>query len=533
MPITNFTRVLSTSTFAQCTIRVCLLRRAVYCITLLYLSLPVLIFIHGWIRQPIAGVLIVSLGIVLYHAIKVALRDDGGTTDRFSGKTFSIIQLAGCLLPVIIMVCVSGVGGWGDQDDDWHKHNAILRDLSFSSWPVKYDTAEGPLLLVYYTAYYLPAAIIGRMFNLQSAHTVLFLWTIVGAGLSILWVLILSRSHPVWCGLIFVLFSGMDVVGAAIVNRLHLDHIEVWGKFWQYSSNAALFFWVPQHALPGWLLTALVVDDAQAHRLHQTGVEYLALSLLWTPFVTIGLLPLIISIWIREYVLGRYSLRKLLTWHTVHAILLGGACVAYFAARFEPYPMSASVAMLPQGQFEFMPMFQYRNFFRYVVFLLLEFGMLHCLIYIAQWKNFVQFHPFAILFCSSTIILTVLPWFRYGFYNDLVMRASIPSLFITLLGTLWGIQALQKKNFQQALKIILTGVLIVGSINAMIEFKRHCKGIVQRGSLMMSPQFQESPRVIDLPQHGYHTAFNFMAQYVGAADSWFVKYLAKPLHDNK
>ncbi len=54
---------------------------------------------------------------------------------------------------------LSGIGGIGFQHYDWNKHNAILSDLVRESWPVGYTYYGRPVALVYYIAYYLPAAL--------------------------------------------------------------------------------------------------------------------------------------------------------------------------------------------------------------------------------------------------------------------------------------------------------------------------------------------------------------------------------------
>ena len=58
---------------------------------------------------------------------------------------------------------ISGAGGVGYQDSDWKKHNALMKDLQERSWPIVYTRDGVPLPLVYNIAYYMPAALAGRI----------------------------------------------------------------------------------------------------------------------------------------------------------------------------------------------------------------------------------------------------------------------------------------------------------------------------------------------------------------------------------
>src|SRR4051812_34582275 len=82
----------------------------------------------------------------------------------------------------------------------------------------------------------------------------------------------------------------MDVVFGAILRHNYGDW---WAEYWQYSANYSLLIWVPQHMLPGWLITAVIVDELeQGAGLSLVGFAA-GLSGLWSPFVTIGLVPVV------------------------------------------------------------------------------------------------------------------------------------------------------------------------------------------------------------------------------------------------
>ncbi|MCA9417857.1 MAG: hypothetical protein KC917_16380, partial [Candidatus Omnitrophica bacterium] len=121
----------------------------------LYLSLPYLLFFWGWLWLPYALLATVALLIGLASAIlggRSEAREDG---PRAWGSWRRVLFVA---VIALVWVALSGIGGLGFQNPDYPKHNAVLKDLIEKDWPVVYGEGEGARALVYYFAYYLPAA---------------------------------------------------------------------------------------------------------------------------------------------------------------------------------------------------------------------------------------------------------------------------------------------------------------------------------------------------------------------------------------
>lgn len=65
--------------------------------------------------------------------------------------------------------------------------------------------------LVYYIAYYLPAALLGKLGGWLWAHQVLFVWSWIGLILAMLWFIILNRRAAFTVVLLFdILWSRRD-----------------------------------------------------------------------------------------------------------------------------------------------------------------------------------------------------------------------------------------------------------------------------------------------------------------------------------
>jgi hypothetical protein len=146
------------------------------------------------------------------------------------------------LLTALLLLGMSGVGGYGYQDTDWLKHNAVLKDLIERPWPVVYRLGGQDVPLVYYVAFYLPAAFLGKLGGWFLANQVLFGWSLIGLILVMLWFLILNQRAAFTVVLLFVMFSGLDIIGELVATSavaairpearplLRWDHIEQWLK---------------------------------------------------------------------------------------------------------------------------------------------------------------------------------------------------------------------------------------------------------------------------------------------------------------
>lgn len=233
--------------------------------SLIYLSLPYAIFFVGWLKGYFALLCLALVVLPLFTCMREIDQIVGTERSQPHASVLSLHHLILVFAVSLLLLGVSGVGGYGYQDTDWLKHNAILKDLIERPWPVGYRLGGQSVPLVYYIAYYLPAAALGKLGGWSLTNQVLFAWSWIGLILAMLWSLVLNRhaaSPLVW---LFVVFSGLDVIGELAVTPavvalrpeaspfLNWNHIEQWAIGWQYSSNATLLFWVPNQALAGWI----------------------------------------------------------------------------------------------------------------------------------------------------------------------------------------------------------------------------------------------------------------------------------------
>lgn len=441
-------------------------------LSILYLGVPLLLFAYGWLRLPYAILIALLLAaMVVVHYKKTPDRE----ITAFRGKRVIVIASVICLA---LWVIISGSGNLTQQTTDYNKHNALMHDLVTYHWPVGYTNGSSQYPLVYYVGYYLPAAAVGKV--VHSEHLAIFallLWTIAGILLAYYWLIRLCGKPTIALLVIFVLFSGMDIIGHLLLHN-HLNTSPIistgadleWYSFlsnMQYPSDTSQLFWAPQHAISAWLIGSMLAAAIVEKREWLTGILLFVLSLLWSPLVSIGLIPLVLL----QIVLGRRQLKKPLTY--VNTLLALVPCLViglFFLAGSAKQPLETFLIYAPNH-------WNLANKLLVLgVFIAMEFGLLSLVMARYIWHQ--ENREWKALFLVSVIFLTVLPIFRYGLYNDLVMRSSAPCLLIIMVLLVRNLNF----NFATALKgrdtimhSLLIGMVALGTITAFVEFNTHLK----------------------------------------------------------
>ena len=97
-----------------------------------------------------------------------------------------------------------------------------------------------------------------------------------------------------------VLFSGCDIIGNLLQVPRFLaqwnitQHLEWWADRYQYSSMTTQLFWVPNHALGGWLVIGLLLRAERGSRLESVLPIVVAAVALWSPLAALGVVPFVL-----------------------------------------------------------------------------------------------------------------------------------------------------------------------------------------------------------------------------------------------
>ena len=169
-------------------------------IAFLLLALPTLVFVVGflkwWVALPVAALLVFAY---VWSIRRERQAEEEEYQLRLRPWQFLL------LLGLMALWCfLSGLGNLYYQSSDWGARNAIFRDLIRYDWPVIYDVSD--TALVYYIAFWLPAALFGKLAASMGAdlghafavgNAALLVWSILNMLLIVLLVLLHVRAHSV------------------------------------------------------------------------------------------------------------------------------------------------------------------------------------------------------------------------------------------------------------------------------------------------------------------------------------------------
>jgi hypothetical protein len=427
-------------------------------LAIVYLTLPLAIFLVGWLEAWAA----VPLMACLAYALKplLAAMPVGERRLPITAMHLTVAALIGCGWTVF-----GGTDHLVYANADWHIRDAVLHDLVASSWPVGYGTLDGKeSLLRTPLAYYLPAALVGKWTGLPMAHMAMAVWTAIGATLFLLQVLSLMPSRAgvvAMAAAVVVLFSGLDVIGCLLdIPRLfaHWDiarHLEWWAGSYQYSSMTTQLFWVPNHALGGWLAIGLLYRDRRSTPLESMLPIVVVAVVLWSPLAALGIVPFALWKAVSSMVSERsWNLLDPRVW--APALAIGVVVAAYLTLDSGRIPKGWTVDTGGVGAVAM-------GLLRQAQFFLLEAGLIGFAILSIRRSSQVVL---------ALVILSLLPLFKFGPANDFVMRTSIPSLTVLAIGACLALSqdALQSGALRK--KVVLGCLLAVGAVTPFQEFAR-------------------------------------------------------------
>ena len=470
----------------------------VHRLTIIYLMLPVVVWLVGWFEWWLGVPLSALLALGLWQAIGPARA--GFNWHTFFGALRSALRPTNVALLLIAFgwVMVTGAGGVFDvQNHHWDKHQAIFLDLSRGNWPVYLPTWTPDLsvylseevsrpgsLLRYYLGYYMVPGLLGKWFGPAALNLAVPLWTWFGVALMLL---LFTRCHRGWnvlvAAMILVFFSGMDIVSVILfegwewlelgfawegwpvisLGRKSLDPGIQEGVRVLFLSHFVGLMCLPQHFIAGALSTLLIVQLRRHGRFLAVSGVVLAASTFWSPFIAIGLLSLAAVMLIEN------GLRRFLQWQNLLlALPLAGLLFFY---------LSSGIGEVDRGWIWTIHSGDMPKVIQVLLILYFtEFAVLAILLFLLKSQLRRD-----LLFFASLVTLLLLPMYSYGYHNDLVLRGQIPALFLLsyYCASLFGERSLDKtakwakRNW--GLVGILVAVLSIGAVSPIFDLVRISK----------------------------------------------------------
>lgn len=421
-------------------------------VSYLYLIIPYIIFSIGWMK-PIFSIPFVLILLYIVTCLFIKNKRIADVLKKVICKKEKLILIISFLI-IAVWVGMSGIGVMAYQTEDHIWRNGIYEILVKERWPVLSD--EHGMGLSYYIAFWLPAACIGKLFGLNVGYKFQVLWAILGIFLFYVLVCKLINKIAVWPLIIFIFFSGMDILGEWITGNticgiFSAEHMEWWAAQWQFSSQTTQLFWVFNQAIPAWLSVVLILNME-----NNTNVFFVwSLMLLYSTFPFIGMLAVVPSVLIRNIkqreTKSNYTLKDIFTFDN----LVGGGSVFLISVLY----LSKGGA---EADFSLLDL-SGGGWLLYLVFIMLEVG---CLFISVYWNSKHQLLYYCILgwLCLCPILDI------YGEKN-FCMRASIPALIVLYILVIRAIiQGMEQHKHKQVIIILI--LLLVGAITPLHEMVR-------------------------------------------------------------
>ena len=394
--------------------------------------------IAGWWIYPVGAALV---GLLAWLAGRLA--------GRIEVPAPGIGRVTLCIAVAFLLFLLGGQGRLFYANIDWQVRDAILNDMRLHLWPFAYTARGVPELLRAPLGMYLAPALAGKALGAAAADVALLVQNSVVLGILLaLTSLRFDSKRAAAEGMaVFLAFSGMDVVGQLLLHPGEAlpSHLEGWAQI-QYSSHITQAFWVPQHALSGWIAATLFL--LWKDRGLPVGLLLGALPLLalWSPLGAIGALPF--AAYAGWRALAERTLRAADIAFAALATLLAVPSLLYLGAAADS--VGLHVLAVPLGRWFLFELLETAPYLAAVAAI----GARGC------------HGPATLIMVAATLL--ILPFLQIGESIDLMMRGSIPALAILSVLVADALRDANRRGWVAALALVLA----VGSVTGLSEIRR-------------------------------------------------------------
>lgn len=422
-----------------------------------YISLPILIFLLGWMKLIYALPLSAGFLFVLYRLFTTHYEDEAITISKKDMKKLLLI-----LGIISVWVLISGIGKLAYQTEDHIWRNAMFETLVNEEWPViKQITINGAAQtrgMSYYIGFWLPCALIGKLFGLKVGFLSQVVWSFIGITLFYYGICLLLKKVRVLPLIIFIFFSGMDILGYYLIGEdmsaiTQTQHLEWWSLF-QFSANTTQLFWVFNQAIPAWLIVVVLLIQKQ---MKNVGI-LISAGLICCTLPLIGMLPIIAyQCFAEAYEWKKSHLNWWKKWLKDILSVSNLICLV-ICMVFALYLMKGSGS----GG---IGLFSLTNggWLSVLVFLAVEIAGIGYICYLSQRNN-----P---LFYICVLWLCLCPLVKVYGGDNFCMRASIPALTMLYIYFIHTLYETDMKNKYQVSAILF--VAVVGAVTPLHEMVRN------------------------------------------------------------
>lgn len=376
---------------------------------------------------------------------------------RIGGDAPTVRRLGACLVIALLLYLLGGEGRIFYANTDWQVRDAVLHDMVANPWPFAYVGRGFAELLRAPLGMYLLPSLAGKALGASAADVALLLLNsiMLAIVLAIASALFPDRRVAKRALIVFLLFSGPDIVGELLVDiatgRAFPDRIEAWAGI-RFSAHVVQAFWVPQHALAGWIVALffLLWRDARA----PLGLLLAAVPLiaLWSPLALMGALPF--TALAAAHAFAERSIRRVDILLPAAATALAAPGLLYLTAGGDSVGMRL-MALSPAW---------------WLAFEAVEVGpYLLALAMLRLRGRAIRSSYWVVAAC-----LLLMPWIQIGPSIDFMMRATIPAIAVLSMLVAEGLGFLDPgaDRARRGWAGVLAVCLFLGSFTAAFEIRR-------------------------------------------------------------
>lgn len=246
-----------------------------------YLALPTILFLGGWVIPWVGIPLILAVIFAVYYVIDVVGKGNEGI--RFDCKKGLVI-----LGIVGVWVCLSGIGGyiWQNRWDHMFR-NAVFLDLVRYEWPVVVNNE----MLTYYLGFWLvPSSLAKLTGSLELGWFFQFVWGVTGLYLALLWIYEFIGAFKIRVIFIVLLVGTIDIIPFFFYKGdWNIDTvIENWNPIAFLEWPDTMIYWVYNQMIPSFMACMMIYVLKSA----RVTVLVIAFLLLLSPMSIVLLVPL-------------------------------------------------------------------------------------------------------------------------------------------------------------------------------------------------------------------------------------------------
>lgn len=270
-------------------------------IALIYLLIPLILFILGWLKAWIAAPLVFLL---CFSIVKSWLTNK----DRFTYlcTPLSWKNLIPTAIMFLVVIFMTGMTGNWVQHTDYFVRNDIFYDLTFKDWPPALNDNR---YFIYYFQSWLPAAFVGSHTNWEIAQWTYFAWSLLGMALVLYYIYKSLNSSSFWVAFTLLAWGGLELIPCSLVapwtHGLTISQAFGWNNhvaeplvtfYPSFSIKSIIHCFIPIALICGMLMQRDIVKEY---------APLLAIcALMYSPMGAIFLLPIVIYLYIREHFSG-------------------------------------------------------------------------------------------------------------------------------------------------------------------------------------------------------------------------------------